>query len=62
MLLREVLGYAEETSLALVRTHIGNLRHKCRVAGLARSYAPTRAAVTRRLGSLLSNMGAEPSR
>ena len=33
-LLQEALGYAPDTSVAPVRTHIGNLRRKCRAVGL----------------------------
>jgi hypothetical protein len=61
-LLREALGYAKETSLAPVRTHVGNLRASAARPDWARLCAPTRAAATRRPGSLLPNLGIEPSR
>jgi DNA-binding response OmpR family regulator len=34
-LLQRALGYAEATSLPVVRAHIANVRRKCREAGLA---------------------------
>ena len=54
-LLREALGYEDERSLAVVRTHLANVRHKCRAAGL-----PLRVGSVRGVGYYAQGLAVRP--
>lgn len=54
-LLREALGYEDERSLAVVRTHLANVRHKCRAAGL-----PLRVGSVRGVGYYVQGLAVRP--